>query len=579
MKLIEIKLDLPSEIKIVESALQQTVLYAKKENQVQPVFFPDTENPSPKIDSYEEELPNFNFTDAEKTGKHFTDYVFAGGAFSNMYIQQCTNHKTAFGIDSYPFKDIDVFVKTSIFDYSYFQKLLPEAVFAEPRYIESYNGSNLDYIFDFTLNDIKFEFILSHTLEAVQTFDFRFRNFFHKNGETFASERAIQDIDRKEIVIISTSVASSSLVRGFIFEEQLGFSISPFSLDYIGWDLGNRRFPTSLINEYIEKKTLLHITKERILEKVNKYYQGRIGNNGHLVSFVSDDSLDNVRNGIEEDFEKSFLPELNACPFTNIPDELLWSWKSNWNEDEYEELFTYSTLDIFNKPTSLNMNYDLETTWKKYKSDLTLLMRQNFLTQMFSGQNSDDVFTFNELESIDFEMLLSFMENCPEKTQLEMLHEMDGEHVVIQSFMKWSSYARTHTTDERLLNALDDFVFHHSRIGLIASTSQVSLDNQIIVASLDSKFDSFYYAKYTFRLCDRGVYLLDTTESDNDVFFKEKNIRLVILHLINEHPGLFDFGIDGDTADVTTSIFNSHYFKYDEKKDKMVLKLKQKVTV
>lgn len=576
MNLKQIKLNLPIEINKVEAALYETILFTKERYQCEAYPTPSKKSEEIPRELYVGEKSNLYWEQNQLGETMFEDYVFAGGAFSNMYIHQHTDYQTAFKNDIYPFKDIDVFIDTNNFDYLHFKSLLPEAVFSEePRYVETYNGTVLDYIFDFTLNDIKFEFILSDSLETVDKFDIRFRNFFHKNGKTFASERALQDIERKEIVIISTSSPSSSLVRGFIFEEQMGFTFPPFSLELIGWELGMRSYPVSLISEYLDKKTLLHTTEERIKEKLDVYYQGRIGRRDEkrdVILLSPDDNYASFSEP-ENEIEEFFLQKLNTCPFTNIPGDLLWSWKSNWREDEYEDLFAYSTLDIFNKPIPLNMNYDFGTTWKKHKSDLILLMRQNFLTQMFSRQNPDNYFS-DDLASIDLETLLSFMENCPEDDQLKLLREMDNDHVVIQALMKWVDNVRMwQIVDDEIMNTLDGFILHHSFVELAASTSKVSLDNQIIVANWTSQFANYHFAEYTFRLCDRGVYLLDNTESDDTFLFKEENLRLIISHLIHEYPGHFDFGIEGDTANANSHINGSHYFKYDEEKDKYVLKL------
>jgi hypothetical protein len=162
-------------------------------------------------------------------------FTIAGGSLCNTYM-------------GLPFRDIDVFVDEEA-DFGVDVDEVAD-LFEVPIETITRNERGFGYSGDFTVvrkELCRFEFlgypvelIFSHP-SRVYEFDIRFRQFYYKNGEFFATKEAIQDISNKELVVVTPSTPKSTLCRLFRFSDEFGFSIKQESLSLMHWAFSEKK--------------------------------------------------------------------------------------------------------------------------------------------------------------------------------------------------------------------------------------------------------------------------------------------------------------------------------------------------
>lgn len=192
-------------------------------------------------------------------------YCIGGGAISNTYM----------GI---PIRDVDVFFDF-LADVEEIEKVFGvktiDVLYQENRTYE--DDLRIPFLVKLEYKGMKVELIKTPHMRSTE-FDLRFRQFYYFNDKVYATEGALQDIEKKQIVVTNPSTPISTYFRVLRFNEQLGFTITKESLAYIMWSFNVKNVEVAKAIEYVEKR------ERKISKEIRE----------HLLHFYKENNVDGV---------------------------------------------------------------------------------------------------------------------------------------------------------------------------------------------------------------------------------------------------------------------------------------------
>lgn len=94
-------------------------------------------------------------------------------------------------------------------------------------------------------------------ITAVKHFDFRFREFFHFRGTTYASKEALADINAKTLVFGVTKAPIVALHRLVKFKERYGFTVDEGSVSRLYQLVNEYQIPFGPIDTYLHRQAVM----------------------------------------------------------------------------------------------------------------------------------------------------------------------------------------------------------------------------------------------------------------------------------------------------------------------------------
>lgn len=454
----------------------------------------------------------------------FEDYVVGGGFPCDLYREQKCGQK----LTSKSFKDCDFFVEEWYMNIDFLNEILPDGVVAENvRFRDTKYAAMMDTISvtTFTYKGIDFEIISVVSMDRVETFDFRFRNFFYKQNQTYASKGALNDIEKRELIVSSPHTPVSSLVRGIYLEKKYGFTLTDFSKEWLLWELKNCEVDLAAFDDSIRKRAIDEVEvgwyKEKIreiigVERVKKttYYSG------------------------EEYY--TLPPNDKPFPFGEEMESLLNKSEFRYTgEETLNRMLEYKPSDFIGQ----------EFVYEVEENDLLNMLVKN--DKEISEELTKSLFLSmvqDKEPPYDSKFLSKFSERSAEE-KFEVLKEglsEESQHVYLWfsemnrlSFGKDVDYKKMIREINRVVNTV--------RITLNTPQLNSALEGDVVTVDLRSPYDK-NVVSYLFRKTLRGVYVLAHTFSDHDEDFHGTRILNLISFLKEKFPDVFDFGISGEEA-------------------------------
>lgn len=569
--LVEVKISIPSTIKEVESAIQLMILMRKakefmvntKTKEIREHGIPNETWRAMKLVEYATMMKSYSTlkSDAEyeeergyKWGNNsFNEYVMAGGFASDTYMKEYFNYEFDGSEENYPFKDCDIFVEDVFVDEEVLKELLPEIeefevdFFGNGRYSEAFDTMG---VIRFSYKGIKFEVVAIKSMARVETFDYRFRNFFYMKNKTFATKEAINDIKEKKLVIQSAHTPTTSLVRGIYFEKKYGFELLEKSKQWLKWELAEYEIDVEKIYQAIDKRA------ENGIE--NSWYREK-------VDVVLGEKRVKTSNLFSEEYYTIPRENINF-PFPEGVEELYKNYQLGYiDEETYEQMNSYVPFQHLDKKLRFKENdySKLHQMISEYNIELSEWLYSDSLRRIIY-----------EDEQLDCDVMRTFADRDVE-TKIEILKNPKSKEA--QEFYVWLQENSFHQPEETIKNLMVSGLLRtleeidtELRFSLNTQSFKCALNGDLVIVEIGSGYKNSM-VKYRFRKTNRGCFVLAHTDSDLSEYFERESIREVITFLKKEFGELFDFGIKGDMIR-TPSFYSEHDYYFNETKDGYVFK-------
>lgn len=579
-KIKEIDLNIPVEFKEVEAGIRLMFLEGVAN---QTVFVDETKEPNANdlsvlfdgryysFDEYVSKFkpfsllkPDYELTIEENEnmseGLTFAEYAFAGGSIGGLYQKQEYDQKMIYGNQKNPFKDVDIFVDVNMLSIPIMKKLLPKFLpEVENVKYDKFLSSKYTHLFDvngiinFDYKGISFEVVFVESLIRLETFDFRFRNFFYKKGKTFATEGALEDVKNKIMRLQSHHTPTTSLVRGFVFEDIYdGYKIDEMSLKWIKWTMNEWNSDIDRIYEAVERRSMDEKHKEILTNKVKQF----IGENVR----VEHTSVINKKT-------RMYHNENAIFPFNKHLEETLKRNDGNYvTEDIYNEMINFAPNQMLEEKRVITSSYeDFVEKWKHIDAKL-LTEIESFLLPSLFRQNENDI--------LDSEFLNLF--KIPFEERAKIIYS--GEEYVKKNFLRFfECHAYVGGERQTLINEAVKTISEISMtISFSLETSKVkcAAENNLIVVHINGLFGEVQ-GVYEFRKLTRGVFTMANSSNDNKFHMRTGVFHhSLITYLKEEFPRYFDYGISSDTAKTPLSYYSREYYFTPSEDDFKVYKIK-----
>ncbi|MDA1675695.1 hypothetical protein [Bacillus cereus group sp. TH152-1LC] len=479
-------------------------------------------------------------TDEDKMKKLQQHYCFAGGAFSNLYIHQLGSHS----IKGNVINDVDIYVDYAFFEESYIENIPGvENIQTEDHRSSGYAINNWDTIREitrFNYKGLRFQVISLYHVERLWYFDFRFRNFYYKNGEVFASEGALQDIENKELVVASFGTPLSTLIRGFKFEYELGFSLSDVSKQMLLYCLKHFKTDLRRVSELTEHITKYSVARDYVNETMQKLLDG---NTGSITLY----------GGVS-------VPVLNSdkvvYPFHEQSEFILECYNPSIGEDNYQALVQYKKNEFLDKEISVgDFNYKYFLSFfednKTYLQDMIRVIGFVQLAKDFTNADFDKAEELFKIEKIELSkhreqidnviIALRDSKSCPEADIL--IPQRFKQHIYSVLKYKWS-VTITHDVEDTLGSLYGEKL-------ILNISSNIQIGN--VTKSLAT-------GKFELLQVQDGCYVLSNTEANSSYFYK-RGVRKQLFLALQKELGKFRLGEKGDIATIRNFGKEGHWFQ------------------
>jgi hypothetical protein len=210
------------------------------------------------------EVPKI-FEDVEEkmillTKNRSADFTIGGGSLSNLYMGRDLN-------------DIDIFMNYNP-EVKEIKRIFGEDIDIEAqKHLDDYGDEfSIPYLYRIKYKGYKIELIISSYFRIFE-FDFRFRNFFYRDGIVYADKKAIEDIENKVLTILNPHTPICTLFRAFRFQEEFGFSIDEESFAFLEWFITKSHVTLENTLNYIERREykISPSAKEKLLDYVHSH--------------------------------------------------------------------------------------------------------------------------------------------------------------------------------------------------------------------------------------------------------------------------------------------------------------------
>jgi len=325
------------------------------------------------------------------------EFVIAGGSLCNLYLGKSV-------------KDLDIFfnandytlesetnIKNALSELFSFQ-----GVEVEMERVPGYREwLSIPALYRVKYRDYLLEFIPC-SIERVYDFDLRFRQFYFHDSKVYASKGALDDIEYKQLTVVSPSSPLSTLSRIFRFEEQFGFKTDQTSMNFLLSYCNHLELDYDYFKNYVfSNKMMSDNAKDKMLqllqraEKIpTRFSDGQTLNLLHFknVEFPFDKQLETI--------VFNYLDEKEHTGFGLFYDELL-----NYNSSSYPayklhldykyfknkfELFAEQVHEFFHKYKLLCVTSGLSVPFKEIpKSEWSVRYKE-----YFSNESLKKVFEF-----------------------------------------------------------------------------------------------------------------------------------------------------------------------------------------
>ena len=173
-------------------------------------------------------------------------------------------------LNGHYYKDVDLFIPVKRKDafFKYIRQHGKDVVDITDEYYEKkINGS---WVYEFTYKGIRMNAVMTDRgIDELLYFDIRIREMYYANGQAFASEEALRDMQKKTIRFGSVSCPIRTLHRAIRFKNKYGYKIDERSktalFDHLHVKSGNAPF---YISNYLDKPSSRESVNDliRILE-------------------------------------------------------------------------------------------------------------------------------------------------------------------------------------------------------------------------------------------------------------------------------------------------------------------------
>ncbi|MCU7667847.1 hypothetical protein [Bacillus thuringiensis] len=519
MKLVKLNVEIPQTIVEMENYIQDMIQKKKRVTFMNNQIEAKTE---------EETMKNLR--------QH---YCFAGGAFSNLYIHQLDSHS----IKGNVINDVDIYVDFVSFDDEYIKNIPGvEDVETEDHRSGGYAIKNWDTIREitrFNYKGLQFQVISLYHMERLWYFDFRFRNFYFKNGEVFASEGALQDIENKELVVASFGTPLASLIRGFKFEYELGFSLSDVSKQMLLYFLKHFKTDLRRVSDLTEHITKCSSAKDYVNETMQQLLDGNTGSitlyGGASAPVYNSDKV--------------------VYPFHEQSEFILECYNPSIGEDNYQALVQYQNNEFMGKEVfvgDFNYKYFLNF-FEKNKTYLQDMIRGIGFVQLakdFTNADFDKAEELFQIEKIELSkhreqidnMIIALRDSktCPEADIL--IPQRFKQHIYSVLKYKWS-VTITHDVEDTLGS-----LYGEKLILNISSNIRIG------------KLKTLATGKFDLLQVQDGCYVLSNTEASSSYFYK-RWVRKQLFLALQKELGKFRLGEKGDIATIRNFGKEGHWFR------------------
>jgi hypothetical protein len=310
--------------------------------------------------------------------------IIAGGFLSDSYMGK-------------PFQDVDIFVRH---DPALNAQIIRQLT---PYFLSSSEPLSIGYKYKFAVEVCNFEYagykfqlvFTTHGIRSAKYFDFRFREFFYFQDQSYASIEAIEDIKNKTLTFGVTKAPLVALHRLCKFKQRYGFDVAEIGFSRLQEFINGKQIIKLAFTDYLEGKVdseLQPAVREIVTwDKSHLCFTTPFSSKikqllDHLDHLhLPRDLVENIHTyaeTIEED-RKSAVFEFKHNPYLTIKEEIE---KEIYSEFQSNRLFVsihfskqFSQWDMFSR--SLITGTDLiiqEVILRQWKEELNRHHHENF---------------------------------------------------------------------------------------------------------------------------------------------------------------------------------------------------------
>lgn len=396
-----------------------------------------------KIQEIDLKLPEIIWEVNEKLKRIYGERFFAisGGCLSDTYM-------------GYDFKDIDVFCDNeSQVNYVEGSRIIGEIDVEKIKEefgdeVEVFR-SNFNYTISSVLRLIKIKYkgydieLINAGVPTLTEFDISLRQFYLYKDKILASERAINDIKEKQVVVVNPKTPISTYFRMHRFAERYNFKIDDKSEKLVNWAFNNQDVKTQDALEYLRLRE--NRVSTELYQKMTNFIKGNVNTVETTVEKVTaytiqssgvifDDEKESEVTREEIDFVD--VKENAEYPFAKITEKYIKEDGSKGVESPiaiyYDELRNFKPIQFDEFIIEFEYN-DIKEKIGKYLDAIQTLR----LKYILSGKNSLAPFPKINKEEIEKEYNKIFEGEFVKEISYLLYDEQENVDMTYQDIMKY----------------------------------------------------------------------------------------------------------------------------------------------
>jgi hypothetical protein len=347
------------------------------------------------------QIPDFILDLSKEFHKIDPHSNLAGGYLCDLYLGT-------------PFNDVDYFIhadkRRQILSHLETMQIYPKYHGGE------YLNVGIDNVYDFKLNGISIQLIFhERTQRPSDFFDFRFRKFYHENGQTYADEEALQDIADKKLSIQCVGNPDSTFTRLIAFQTKYGFLPDTDSTQKLFEFAKNKNKP-------LKADGLTASTGREIHESLQQHYKNYIPAHSEQVAVIS-----NINPNLLPHELHTKLYEKQGISFSNsyqMKENMHLKLVQACEEKIRKHMLHYRLNFLYEEPDMMNdwQNHHDNTTYfyTIFRSQLNQLKKTPLITPVTElFKQIDSIAAAKFISSIHYTVKTSFI--SPFKSEMEKL--------------------------------------------------------------------------------------------------------------------------------------------------------------